>query len=187
MKAKDNKAVRFDSGHGNSKLLVKDEFLAAVRDDLADEYPTLYQEAPSRITEAGRKYLAERVASATDALTAAERNLRFSSNNDSRAMEELNNGKISQEIRIKLGAPYESRSLLVSSSPSCSTPSFGASYQYPFIPSLLAENSEDTPSDSSLMQSMSMAAIESGGKSSNRKVGLNFLISCTLCDQMYDK
>ena len=185
LKGKDNKVVRFDSGHGNSKLLVKDEFLAAVRDDLADEYPTLYQEPPSKITEAGRKYLAERVASATDAVAAAERHLRFNSNNDSRVMEEINSNNLSQEIRIKLGAPYESRSLLVSSSPSCTTSSFGVSYQYPFIPSLLADNSEETPSDSSIMQSMSMAAIESGGKSSNRKVGLNFHLSCTFSKQMY--
>ena len=97
-------------------MLVKDEFLAAVRDDLADEYPTLYQEAPSRITEAGRKYLAERVASATDAVAAAERQLRFNSDNDSRVMEEINSSNLSQEIRIKLGANYDSRPFLVSSS-----------------------------------------------------------------------
>ena len=60
------------------KYLVKDEFLAAVRDDLADDYSSSYKEAPSRLTEAGRKYLAERVSVSND--TVAERHLRFSSN-----------------------------------------------------------------------------------------------------------
>ena len=68
--------VRFDIG--SSKLLVKDEFLAAVRDDLADDDSSLYKEAPSRLAEAERKYLAGRVSGASD--TAAERHLRFSSN-----------------------------------------------------------------------------------------------------------
>ena len=70
--------IKFDISKGNNRLLVKDEFLAAVRDDLAEEFSPLYKETPSRITEAGRKYLAERVASAsTDAVAAAERHWRF--------------------------------------------------------------------------------------------------------------
>ena len=76
-KGKDT-TIKFDTSKGNNRLLVKDEFLAAVRDDLAEEYSPLYKETPSRITEAGRKYLAERVASATtDAAAAAERHWRF--------------------------------------------------------------------------------------------------------------
>ena len=95
-------------------------------------------------------------------------------NNDSRLLEEFNNSKLSQEIRIKLGASYDSRNpIIVSSSPPCTTSSIG--YQYSLIPSLLSDNTEETPSDnSSFLQSMSMAAIESGGKNSNKKVGLNF-------------
>ena len=159
--AKDNKSVRFDMR--SNKLLVKDEFLAAVRDDLADDYSSLYKETPSRITEAGRKYLAERATSASDA--------------DSRLLEDINNSKLSQEIRIKFGSSNDSRQIMVSSSQSDSTTSIGVQYQYPFIPSLLADNLEETPSDnSSFLQSVSMAAIESGGKNSNKKVRLNFCI-----------
>ena len=95
-------------------------------------------------------------------------------NNDSRLQEEINNSKLSQEIRIKLGASYDSRNpIIVSSSPSCTTSSIG--YQYSLIPSLLSDNTEETPSDNStFLQSTSMAAIESGGKNSNKKVGLHF-------------
>ena len=96
-------------------------------------------------------------------------------NNDSRLLEEINNSKLSQEIRIKLGAPYDSHPILVSSSPSCITSSIG--HQYSLIPSLLADNTGETTSDnSSFLQSMSMAAIESGGKNSNKKVGLKSLL-----------
>ena len=103
----------------------------------------------------------------------------YKESNDTRILDEINNSKLSQEIRIKLGANYDSRPFLVSSSPSTSTPSAGTSYQCSFIPSLLVDTAEYAPSDaaecnSSFFQSMAVSAIESGGKSSNRKVGQNF-------------
>ena len=75
-KEKPGNNVKFDIG--SNKYLVKDEFLAAVRDDLADDHSSSYKETPSRLAEAGRKYLAERVSVSND--TVAERHLRFSSN-----------------------------------------------------------------------------------------------------------
>ena len=82
-KAKE-KTAEFGIGGGN-KHLVKDEFLAAIRDDLSEEYPPLYRENTSRISEERRKYIAERVANATaDAAAAAERHWRF--NNTKTAM-----------------------------------------------------------------------------------------------------
>ena len=77
-KGKEKTSEDFGISGGGNKLLVKDEFLAAIRDDLAEEYQPLCRENKRRISEDRRKYLAEKVANATaDAAAAAERHWRI--------------------------------------------------------------------------------------------------------------
>ena len=78
-KEKEKTSEDFGISGGGTKLLVKDEFLAAIRDDLAEEeYQPLCRENQRRISEDRRKYLAEKVANATaDAAAAAERHWRI--------------------------------------------------------------------------------------------------------------
>ena len=75
----DDKTEDLGNQSEDHKLLVKDEVLAAIRDDLADEYQPLFRDNMTRISEERRKYLAEKVANATaDAAAAADRHWRLS-------------------------------------------------------------------------------------------------------------
>ena len=88
-------------------------------------------------------------------------------NNDARILEEFNNTKLSQDLKLRLGANCDNRQFLVSSAQSTT------SYPCSFVPSLLIENAEDATSDAAECGSSfipPMSSLDSTDKSCNRKV-----------------
>ena len=94
-------------------------------------------------------------------------------NTDTRTLEEFNNSKLSQDIKLKLGANCDSRQFLISSSNHSTT-----SYPCAFIPSLLIDNAEDATSDTAECGSSfipPVSTLDTNGKNPNKKVGLHLL------------
>ena len=89
---------------------------------------------------------------------------------DTRILEEFSNSKLSQDIRLKLGANCDSRQFLISSSNQPTT-----SYPCSFVPSLLIENAEDATSDTAECGSSfipPVSTLDVNGKIPNKKVGV---------------